>query len=88
MWYSWEISLASARPRIQKHAADAEKAVAIAPDLAEARAALGWVRYVWLSGSLLKACELKRAKELSPANPTANDLLARIIVYSGAHRRG
>jgi predicted Zn-dependent protease len=27
--------------------------------------------------------ELKRAKELSPANPTANDLLARIIVYLG-----
>src|SRR5262249_2890361 len=25
--------------------------------------------------------ELKRAKELSPANPTANDLLARVIVY-------
>src|SRR5207237_1790752 len=27
--------------------------------------------------------ELKRAKELSPANPTANDLLARVIVYVG-----
>jgi serine/threonine-protein kinase len=27
--------------------------------------------------------ELKRAKELSPANPTANDLLARVIVYLG-----
>ena len=34
---------ASALPRIQKRA-DAEKAVAIAPALAEARAALGWVR--------------------------------------------
>ena len=29
--------------------------------------------------------ELKRAKELSPANPTANDLLARAIVLSGAN---
>ena len=27
--------------------------------------------------------ELQRAKELSPANPTANDLLARVIVYTG-----
>ena len=27
--------------------------------------------------------ELKRAKELSPTNPTANDLLARVIVYLG-----
>ena len=27
--------------------------------------------------------ELQRAKELSPANPTANDLLARVIVYGG-----
>ena len=27
--------------------------------------------------------ELKRAKKLSPTNPTANDLLARVIVYLG-----
>ncbi|MEY2577169.1 MAG: hypothetical protein QOF80_2656, partial [Verrucomicrobiota bacterium] len=27
--------------------------------------------------------ELQRAKELSPANPTANDLLGRVIVYVG-----
>jgi TolB-like protein len=62
---------------------DAEKAVAIAPALAEARAALGWVRCFaeWRFAEGL--AELKRAKELSPANPTANDLLARIIVYLG-----
>ena len=62
---------------------DAEKAVAIAPDLAEARAALGFVRCLadWKFTEGL--AELKRAKELSPANPTANDLLARIIVYLG-----
>jgi TolB-like protein len=62
---------------------DAEKAVAIAPDLAEARAALGWVRFFidWKFTEGLS--ELKRAKELSPANPTANDLLARAILYLG-----
>ena len=67
-----------------KARSDAEKAVAIAPDLAEAHAALGLGPYAWRNGNLLKALtELKRAKELSPANPTANDLLARIIVYLG-----
>ena len=62
---------------------DAEKAVAIAPGLAEAHAALGWVRFFidWKFAEGLS--ELKRAKELSPANPTANDLLARVIVYLG-----
>jgi TolB-like protein len=71
---------------------DAEKAVAIAPALAEAHAALGWVRFFaeWKFAEGLS--ELKRAKELSPANPTANDLLARVIVYLGrideAERQG
>ena len=62
---------------------DAERAAAIAPDLAEAHAALGWVRFFidWKFAEGLS--ELKRAKELSPANPTANDLLARVIVYLG-----
>jgi len=62
---------------------DAEKAVAIATGLAEAHAALGWVRFFidWKFAEGLS--ELKRAKELSPANPTANDLLARVIVYLG-----
>jgi TolB-like protein len=62
---------------------DAEKAVAIAPGLAEAHAALGWVRFFteWKFAEGLS--ELKRARELSPANPTANDLLARVIVYVG-----
>jgi len=62
---------------------DAEKAVAIAPTLAEAHAALGWVRFFteWKFAEGLS--ELKRAKELSPANPTANDLLARVVVYLG-----
>ena len=62
---------------------DAEKAVAIAPTLAEAHAALGWVRFFaeWKFAEGLS--ELRRAKELSPANPTANDLLARVVVYLG-----
>jgi TolB-like protein/Flp pilus assembly protein TadD len=66
-----------------KARSDAEKAVAIAPTLAEAHAALGWVRFFteWRFAEGLS--ELKRAKELAPANPTANDLLARVIVYLG-----
>src|SRR5436853_1288400 len=62
---------------------DGEKAVAIAPGLAEAHAALGWVHFFteWKFAEGLS--ELKRAKELSPPNPTANDLLARVIVYLG-----
>ena len=62
---------------------DAEKAVAVAPGLAEAHAALGWVRFFteWKFAEGLS--ELKRAREISPANPTANDLLARVIVYVG-----
>ena len=66
-----------------KARSDAEKAVEIAPALAEAHAALGWVRFFgeWKFAEGLS--ELNRAKELSPANPTANDLLARVIVYLG-----
>jgi tetratricopeptide (TPR) repeat protein len=57
--------------------------VAIAPTLAEAHAALGWVRFFaeWKFAEGLS--ELRHAKELSPANPTANDLLARVVVYLG-----
>jgi serine/threonine-protein kinase len=66
-----------------KARSDGEKAVSIAPALAEAHAALGWVRFFteWKFAEGLS--QLKRAKELSPANPTANDLLARVIVYLG-----
>ena len=71
-----------------KARSDAEKAVAIAPSLAEAHAALGWVRAFteWKFAEGLS--ELQRAKELSPANPTANDLLARVIVYTGRMEEG
>lgn len=70
-------------PAWSRARSDAERAVAIAPELAEARAALGWVRFFvdWKFTEGLS--ELKRAKELSPSNPTANDLLARVILYLG-----
>jgi len=75
-----------------KARSDAEKAVAIAPELAEAHAALGWVRFFTEWKFVEGLAELKRAKELAPANPTANDLLARVIVYLGkldeAERQG
>jgi tetratricopeptide (TPR) repeat protein len=66
-----------------KARSDAEKAVALAPALAEAHAALGWVRAFteWKFAEGLS--ELQRAKQLSTTNPTANDLLARVIVYRG-----
>ena len=83
---AWSLlgDLAGERPTAYPKArTDAEKAVAIAPGLAEAHAALGWVHFLaeWKFDEGLH--ELKRAKELSPANPTANDLLARVIVYMG-----
>src|SRR5438128_6045262 len=66
-----------------KARSDAERAVAIAPALAEAHAALGWVRFFVDWKFAEGVSELKRAKELSLGNPTANDLLARVIVYLG-----
>ncbi len=83
---AWSLlgDLAGERPTAYPKArTDAEKAVALAPGLAEAHAALGWVRFLaeWKFAEGL--AELRRAKELSPANPTANDLLARVIVYMG-----
>jgi TolB-like protein len=60
---------------------DAEKAVEVDPNLAEAHAALGWVRFFseWKFAEGL--AELNRARELAPANATANDLLARVLIY-------
>ena len=64
-------------------ASDAEKAVATNPDLAEAHAALGWVRFFTEWNFAEGFAELRRAKQLSPWNSTANDLLARVVVYLG-----
>jgi serine/threonine-protein kinase len=62
---------------------DAEKAVAIDSHLAEAHAALGWVRFFieWKFAEGL--AELRHAQQISPWNPTANDLMARVVVYLG-----
>ncbi len=64
-------------------AGDAEKAVAIDSHLAEAHAALGWVRFFieWKFAEGL--AELRDAQQLSPWNPTANDLMARVVIYLG-----
>jgi len=62
---------------------DAEKAVAIDPNLAEAHAALGWVRFFIEWNFAEGLAELRRAQQLSPWNPTANDLMARVVVYLG-----
>ncbi len=61
----------------------AERSEAWTPALAEAHGALGWVRFFveWKFAEGLE--ELRRAKELSPANPTANDLLGRVLPYLG-----
>ena len=66
-----------------KAASDAERAVALEPRLAEAHAALGWVRFFaeWRFDEGL--AELRRAQQLAPWNPTANDLLAPVVVYLG-----
>ena len=66
---AWTFHWRSHRPtraRVVKARSDAEKAVAIAPDLAEAHAALGWVRFFidWKFAEGLN--RIKRAKELSP----------------------
>ena len=60
---------------------DAEKAVAVGPNLAEAHAALGWVRFFTQWKFAEGLAELNRARELAPTNPTANDLLARVLIY-------
>ena len=64
-------------------ARDAEKAVAVAPHLAEAHSALGWERFFgeWkFDEGLLK---LRRARELAPGNAKANHLLASVLVFLG-----
>jgi len=66
-----------------KAARDAERAVAVEPQLAEAHAALGWARFFaeWKFDEGLAA--LRRAQQLAPWNPSTNDLLAPVVVYLG-----
>jgi TolB-like protein len=83
--WAWIGDLSSEKKKEAWKAAgsDAEKAVAVDPNLAEAHAALGWVRFFieWKFAEGL--AELRRAQQLSPWNPTASDLLARVVVYFG-----
>ena len=83
--WAWIGDLSSEKKKEAWKAAgsDAEKATAVDPNLAEAHAALGWVRFFieWKFAEGL--AELRRAQQLSPWNPTANDLLARVVVYFG-----
>jgi len=83
--WAWIGDLSSGKQKEAWTAAgsDAEKAVATDPGLAEAHAALGWVRFFieWKFADGL--AELARAQQLSPWNPTANDLMARVVVYLG-----
>ncbi len=64
-------------------ARDAEKAVALAPQLPEAHSALGWERAFgeWKFNEAL--AELRRAHELSPGSAPANYLLSSVLVFLG-----
>jgi len=78
-----DLSSEKQREAWSKAASDAERAVTIEPRLAEAHAALGWVRFFaqWRFDEGL--AELRRAQQLAPWNPSANDLLAPVVVYLG-----
>jgi tetratricopeptide (TPR) repeat protein len=80
---TWIGDLGSDKQAWAAAGSDAERAVEIDPNLAEAHAAQGWVRFFidWKFAEGL--AEIRRATELSPGNPTANDLLSRVVVYLG-----
>jgi TolB-like protein/Tfp pilus assembly protein PilF len=62
---------------------DALKAVELAPDLAEARTALGWALFLndWKFEQGL--AEVERAAQLEPGNPRVQSLLSRLLTYVG-----
>ncbi|HUH31078.1 MAG TPA: hypothetical protein VLZ55_06915, partial [Rhodanobacter sp.] len=62
---------------------DAEQAAAIDPTLAEAHAALGWVRYFvdWNFAAALT--ELRRAEQLAPGNARNKDVLSHVLLRTG-----
>ena len=78
-----DLSNEKQREAWSKAASDAERAVTIEPRLAEAHAALGWVRFFaqWRFNEGL--AEFRRAQQLAPWNASANDLLAPVVVYLG-----
>lgn len=62
---------------------DAERAAALDPSLAEAHAALGWVRYFvdWNFDAALT--ELRRAEQLAPGNARNKDVLSHVLLRTG-----
>ena len=64
---------------------DAEKAVAIDPNLAEAHAVFGWVLAFREWKFQEAVAELRRARELAPGSANANDILSRVLVYLGKY---
>lgn len=63
--------------------ADAAKAVALAPDSADAHAALGWVSYMidWNFDKAL--AELRRADQLAPGSARNKDVLSHVLLRVG-----
>lgn len=62
---------------------DAEKAVALEPNLAAAHASLGWVRFIvdWdYAGALT---ELRQAEQLAPSNARSRYQLSQVVLYMG-----
>ncbi|HTA65314.1 MAG TPA: protein kinase [Xanthomonadaceae bacterium] len=62
---------------------DAERAVALQPDLAAAHTALGWVRFYvdWnFAGSV---SEFRRAEQLAPGDARPKYLLSQVLAYLG-----
>ena len=62
---------------------DAEKAVAIDPNLAEAHAALGWVLAFGEWKFQEGVSQARRAVELAPGSATATGVLSAVILYLG-----
>ena len=67
---------------------DAEKGVATQPMLAEAHAALGWVRFYVDWNFAPAVAELKRAEQLAPGNARSKTLLSQILLYMGQPEDG
>lgn len=67
---------------------NAERSVALGPALAEAHAALGWVR-LYIDWNFAGAVtELRRAEQLAPGSATANYQLSQVLLYMGQVEEG
>ena len=62
----------------------AERAVEVAPELAEAHLALATV-YLHETKSAAAAAEVRRAEDLAPSHPDALELPARLLDEAGDH---